>query len=568
MRFLSLFLLLTSCTQLTAIGVEDFVEIPMRDGVKLAANVFLPEKQQRSATLLIRTPYNKGTYLVGSYKVFLESGYSIVVQDVRGRYSSGGVFRPLVQEKNDGDDTLNWISRQPWSTGKVGMLGGSYLGIVQWQAALSQNPHLIAIFPVVSGSDEYRDRYYSRGGALKLGHRLSWIADNLKLPWPFRPDFQEYVRHVPLRTADRRATGRAIDSWQEALDHPSLDSYWRNRSTFDHLDKIQVPAFIVGGWYDNYVESDLDAFISLSRRSSAHRIVIGPWPHNQSAPYPSGISFGNDSGAPIRRYQLDWFHYWMHTPQPSEPFSGPRVRIFVMGANKWRDEDEWPLSRARPTSFYLTSEIGANSLQGDGRLSIHTPLRDDFDSWIHDPEKPVPTAGGAVCCDPKVLPWGPMDQRDVENRDDVLVYTSPPLKQDMEVTGPIRATLFVATSAPDTDYTAKLVDVFPDGHARNLCDGILRLRYRDGLSKPVPARPGEVYPVTIEVGVTSNLFRSGHRVRLEVASSNFPRFDRNSNTGRALANETTYRKAAQTVYHGRARPSRLILPVIPPPVIP
>ena len=540
------------------------VKVPMRDGVKLTALVYLPNSGGRHATLLMRSPYNKFNYQPPSFQSLLDHDFAVVVQDVRGRYESEGVFRPLTQEIADGDDTLNWIARQPWSNGKVGMFGGSYLGIAQWRAALSHNPHLLAIFPVVSGVDEYKDRFYSRGGAMKLGHRLWWISQNLKLPWPFRPpDFDEYVRHLPVRTADEAASGRTLELWQEALYHPNYDAYWKARSTFERLRDIHIPVFIVGGWYDNFVQSDLDAFSVLGKQSGANRIIIGPWPHNQSAPFPSGITFGPKAGAPIRRYQIEWFDHWMRAVQPAEDFPFPKVRIFVMGIDRWRDEEEWPLARAHMTSWYLESDRGANSIRGDGRLSLERQVRSDNDNYTYDPRNPVPTAGGAVCCDPKVFPWGPMDQRSVESREDVLVYTSAPLRSDVEVTGDIRANLWVSTSAPDTDFTAKLVDVFPDGHTRNLCDGILRLRYREGLEATKLARPGRIYPITIDAGVTSNVFRAGHRIRVEISSSNFPRFSRNLNTGGDLADEKEIRIANQTVFHGPTYPSRIVLPVIP-----
>ena len=534
--------------------------MPMRDGVRLNANVYLPQSEGRYSTLLIRTPYGKGKDLIPSYRVFLENGFAVVVQDVRGRYESGGHFRPFSQELNDGDDTVSWIAKQSWSDGKVSMLGGSYLGIAQWRAALSGNRHLVSIFPVVSGSDEYRDRYYSRGGAMKLGHRLLWMAENVRVAAP--PSFAEIIRHLPLRTSDRVATGRTVNFWQETLAHPAYDAYWRNRSNYERLANIRTPAFIVGGWYDNYVEGDVDAYAALSKGSTAHRLVIGPWGHNMSLPFSSGISFGRQAGAPIRRYQLDWFKHWMRAPQPAPPFPGAPVRLFVMGINRWRDEQEWPLSRAVATPMYLTSRSGANSLHGDGELVIE-PARSDEDVFTYDPRYAVQTLGGAVCCNPKVFPYGPMDQRPVEMRRDVLVYSTSPLKQDTEVTGPVRVVLYVATTAPDTDFTAKLVDVFPDGHARNLCDGILRLRYRDGLHVSRLAKPRQVYPITIQAGVTSNVFRAGHRIRVEISSSNFPRFDRNPNTGRSIADERNLQVASQTVYHGKDRPSHVVLPIVP-----
>lgn len=537
------------------------LSIPMRDGISLEANLFRPDGGGKLPTLLIRTPYNKRSYLIGSYRVFLNAGFNLVVQDVRGRYGSAGRFQPLEQEGPDGEDTLNWIARQPWSDGRVGMLGGSYLGIAQWKAALTRNPHLAAIFPGVAGCDEYLDRFYSPGGALKLGHRMLWIAENLRAPGYVRPEFGRYILHLPLRTLDRAATGRTVDFFQEALNHPVYDSFWRARSTCASIERARTPAFLQTGWYDNFAPSDLEAFARLSSHGIPARLVVGPWGHSMSAPFPSGIDFGPESGAPIRKYQLDWFRQWLR-PTPDDP-TGPPVRLFVMGANKWRDENEWPLARTRYTPLYLSSRGGANTLKGDGLL-VSSPARaSTADHYVYDPRKPVLTAGGPVCCNPKVFPWGPMDQRETESRQDVLVYTGQPLREALEATGPVRAVLNVATSARDTDFTAKLVDVHPDGHARNLTDGILRLRYRKSLQRAELSAPGQIYEITIDMGVTSHVFLAGHRIRLEISSSNFPRYDRNLNTGGSIADGTEIRTARQTVYHGRPHLSYLLLPVIP-----
>jgi len=555
------------------------LRVPMRDGVHLAANVFKPWQSTRYPTILLRTPYGKGDDLPSGYLSFLKRGYAVMIQDVRGRYASDGVFDALKQEGPDGYDTLNWIAAQGWSNGKVGMIGGSYLGIAQWQVALLDNPHLKAIFPVVSGSDDYFDRFYSPGGAMRLGHRLLWLSENLKLPGTSTPNFNDYVGHLPLRTSDRAATRQTLGFYQTILNHPAYDWFWKQQSVQARIEQVHVPVFSVGGWYDNYVESDLAAFSALSKlggaRDPKHRIMIGPWAHNMSTPF-RGINFGDDSSAPIRSYQIEWFDHWLkgsaeeasrYTPESwhqvrSEVDEAP-VHIFVMGANRWRDEQEWPLARVHYTPMYLASKGHANTLGGDGKLAWKLAKKAESDRFTYDPRNPVPTHGGAVCCDPKIFEWGPMDQRSVENRADVLVYTSAPLKQDLEVTGPIQVVLYAATSAPDTDFTAKLVDVFPDGGARNLTDGILRIRYRGGLDKTEPARPGEVYPLAIDAGVTSNVFLKGHSIRVEISSSNFPRFDRNPNTGRAFADETVLNKAAQTVYHGAIYPSHVLLPVVP-----
>jgi uncharacterized protein len=532
------------------------VAVPMRDGVRLSANVFRPGATGRYPVILLRTPYNKGDAITPAWQSFVNHGYAVVVQDVRGRYESGGKFEPINQEVNDGDDTLNWIARQPWSDGGVGMYGGSYLGIAQWKAALTQNPHLKAIFPYVSGDDDYRDRFYSTGGAMKIGHRLLWLSENMRAPGFAAPDFKSYVSTLPIRRAGAAATGHFSDAWNIVVDHPAYDKFWKEVSVREHLKDIHIPVYSVGGWYDNYVESDLDAFSTLSKHNHADRILIGPWPHVFSAMFPN-VSFGKDAQVSLRPEQIKWFDRWLKgsdSPEPAAP-----VRIFVMGINQWRDEAEWPLARARNEKFYL----GPNGELGIKPDRHSTPNAFVPDNFVYDPHNPVPTVGGAVCCDPRVFPWGPMDQRQVEKRPDVLVYSTAPMPSDMEVTGLIKVVLYASSSAPDTDFTAKLVDVFPDGTARNLTDGILRARYRESLENPKLMTPGEVYRMTIDVGVTSNVFRAGHRIRVEISSSNFPRFDRNPNTGSLAADDLEMRKAAQTVYHDNDRHSYLMLPVIP-----
>ncbi len=532
----------------------------MRDGIRLAANVYLPGDRSRMPAILERTPYGKGTEITSNYQAFVDRGYAVVVEDVRGRYESEGVFRPLHQEPTDGDDTLNWIAKQPWSDGKIGMTGGSYRGIVQWKVAVLNNPHLKAMFAVVSGDDDYRDRFYSRGGALKLGNRLEWMSENQKAPG-YHPDFGKFVLHLPLRTADVAATGWVSDMYREALSHPTFDSFWRGISTREQLSKVRVPVFAVGGWYDNFVESDVEAFAALHKTSGLNRILIGPWPHNMSYRF-TGVDFGPEAQVPVRQYQLEWFDQWLGG-KDTALVSQPPVKVFVMGANRWREAREWPPEGARALTFYFDSGGRANSLDGDGRLSERPVRNGAVDRYVFDPRDPVPTRGGAVCCNPRVFPWGPMDQRPVEARKDILIYTTKPLKRDVEVVGPVQAVLWVATSAKDTDFTAKLVDVAPDGYARNLTDGILRLRYRNSLERPESAQPGQVYQITVDAGVTGNVFLKGHRIRLEISSSNFPRFDRNPNTGGPIADETRLVKASQTVYHDREHPSHLTLMVMP-----
>jgi putative CocE/NonD family hydrolase len=538
--------------------------IPMRDGVRLAADLFLPRESGRSPTLLLRTPYSRKAPGVRGYRFFTQRGYAVLIQDVRGRYASQGVFGPTQQQGPDANDTINWIAQQSWSNGQVVMAGGSYVGMVQWWAAIQNNPHLFAISPVFSGDDEYLDRFYSMGGALKLGHRLLWVAENFTPPSQVRPLFGSYIYHLPLRTADLAAVGTRLPFWRTALDHPSYDAYWRSLSLRERLDRIKIPVLSIGGWFDNYVESDLDAFSRLSSQGRLIETWIGPWSHNPGLKFPT-LDFGPQARIGIRLKQLDWFDRWVKKPlrRASNERSVPVLHIFVMGPNIWRDEHEWPLARTRYTPLYLSSKGHANSASGDGVLEWRPVRKAQADAFMYDPKNPVPTMGGAICCNPKVLPPGPLDQTPIEARQDILVYTSPPLPEDIEVTGLVRILLYAATSANDTDFTAKLVDVEPDGRPLLVTDGIQRLRYRASLTNPLFVKRNVEYQINIDAGVTSYAFAAGHKIRLEISSSNFPRFDRNLNSTRANDLETKIVKAHQHVFHEKRYPSAIILPVIP-----
>ncbi|MGI8962134.1 MAG: CocE/NonD family hydrolase [Bryobacteraceae bacterium] len=538
--------------------------VPMRDGVRLVADVFLPRGTGPWPTLLLRTPYNRKAPGVRSYRFFAQRGYAVLIEDVRGRYASQGVFGPTQQQGPDANDTINWISEQAWSNGRVAMAGGSYVGMVQWWAAIQDNPHLFAISPAFSGDDEYVDRFYSTGGAFKIGHRLLWVAENFTPAGQLRPLFASYIHHLPLRTADRAAIGSALPLWRTALDHSSYDGYWKSCSIRERLNRVNVPVLSFGGWFDNYVESDLDAFSRLSGERHAIETWIGPWAHNPGLKFPTS-DFGPRARIGIRLRQLDWFDLRVKsTSQPTgsgkEP---PLLHIFVMGSNVWREEHEWPLARTHYIPLYLSSKGHANSASGDGILSWNPVRKAQADSFIYDPNNPVPTIGGALCCNTKVLPPGPLDQTPLEGRRDILVYTSPLLKEDIEVTGPVRVVLYVATSANDTDFTAKLVDVQPEGSPLLVTDGIQRLRYRTSLTIPVFVKRNTAYQINIDAGVTSYVFAAGHRIRLEVSSSNFPRFDRNLNSTRPNALETKIVKAHQTVFYEKQYPSAVILPIIP-----
>jgi putative CocE/NonD family hydrolase len=535
----------------------------MRDGVCLAADVYLPPGQGRWPTVLVRTPYNRTGGSKNSYRFFVRYGFALVMEDVRGRYASQGTFTSVEQEGPDGNDSINWIAQQPWSDGRVVMAGSSYVGMTQWWAALQDNPHLFAIAPASSGDDEYLDMFYSPGGAFKLGHRLLWVSQNLTPRGHPRPALNDYIRHVPLITADVVATGLEIPIWREILAHPSYDRFWEKRSVREEISRIRIPVLSFGGWFDNYGESDLDAFSRLAAEGTPVETWMGPWSHNPGYKFPL-ISFGASANLSIRDKQLEWFEKWLNRePQESTPRRRALLHVFVMGPDIWREEHEWPLARTKYTKLFLASQGHANSKQGNGQLAWQGGGPSNPDTFIYDPNNPVPTTGGAICCDPRLLPPGPLNQSQLENRSDILVYTSPPLSESTEVTGPIHVVLYVATSANDTDFTAKLVDVDTHGAALLVADGIQRLRFRLSLDKPVFVKRNSRYQITIDAGVTSYVFERRHRIRLEISSSNFPRFDRNLNSTRANAYETKMTKAKQTVLHGPRYPSAIILPVIP-----
>ncbi len=348
----------------------------------------------------------------------------------------------------------------------------------------------------------------------------------------------------------------------------SNDDYWETFNDEKHFGEIAVPAFNMGEWYDLYAPqtfTNYNGLIEHGRTPEAKqsKLIVGPWPHALSQSSRTGdIDFGEHSVVDLDAMELRWFDHWLKGVD-SGIVDEPPIRLFIMGSRVWRDEYEWPLARTEWQKWYLHSGGGANTLIGDGALSTDPPGDEPADHFVYDPLYPVPTTGGNTCCSPHIVPWGPYDQRSVEMRSDVLCYTSEPLERDVEVTGPIRAVLFAATDGVDTDWTAKLVDVAPTGYAMNLCDGIIRARCREGFTDPTLLESGKTYEYEIDVGVTGNVFRKGHRVRLEISSSNFPRFDRNLNTGRDAGSDTEPRRASQTVLHSNGQASHLLLPIIP-----
>jgi len=548
-----------------AIGSDDFViefDTPtkMRDGVKLSSDIYRPRRTGRCPTILVRTPYgNHDTAWVNFGRKFASWGYAVVVQDVRGRHDSEGKWYPFTNEGPDGFATLRWINRQLWSNGRVGMTGGSYNAMVQWDVAILRPPNLKAMISIVSPSDLFFNSWY-RSGALVWGDALRWIVhvaghvnqDDL-LPYTVPNAY----KHLPLTTGDE-ALGQRISFWRDWLKHQTHDSYWKTRGYHDKYHRINVPVLHISGWYDDCADGNIRNYLGMKSNSAAHRnqrLIMGPWPHRINTNRKYGeVDFGPNSIIDLDDLQKRWFDYWLNSKKNSVMKEKP-VTIFVMGLNKWREENEWPLKRTKYTRYYLHSKGHANSSAGDGWLSTRTATSTEIqsDAFDYDPENPCPSTPNLI---------EPDDRRVAERRDDVLVYDSPLLTRAVEVTGNIFAEIFASTSAYNTDFTAHLVDVHPNGYAHPIADGIMNCRFRDSLTHPSILEPGKVYCYRIDLWYTSNVFKPKHRIRLEISSSDFPRYARNTNTGRPYGEDSTSNLAHQEISHNKSHPSNIKLPII------
>jgi putative CocE/NonD family hydrolase len=541
-------------------------KVPMRDGVLLSADVYLPEGAGPFPALLCRTIYDNQARYVEWVERFVHGGYAVVIQDCRGRYDSDGEWNPYVCEAEDGYDSQQWLGQQPWCDGNVGTFGISYVGFTQVQTAPLRSPYLKALAPLANQEDNFGHIYLD--GVLQLTNAINfaWIGYRTVQTFARQSvDVRPLYWKLPLISAMDEYSHRPI--YKLFLSHPTFDEYWRSYSLKGKYDQIEAPALMVTGWYDNLVHEMFKCFAGWKGRArptarARTRLVVGPWVHSSlgSGESHGDVQFGPRAAVDMLGLQLRWFDQRLRGIDTGID-DEPPVRIFVMGANVWRDEHEWPLARTRYTDYYLRGRGRANSLHGDGELSATTPDDEPPDSYDYDPANPVPTVGG-----PSLLAeyMGPRDRRPVERRDDVLVYSTPPLEQGVEVTGPVEVVLYATTSAVDTDFTAALVDVHPNGQAILITQGIVRARFRGSLEHPTPVEPGRVHEYRIVLWETSNVFAAGHRIRVEISSSNFPQFDRNLNSGEDLATGTNVVVARQTVRHDRAHPSRIVLPVIPP----
>jgi len=499
----------------------------------------------------------------------------VVRQDVRGRYDSDGTFYAFKNEADDGYDADEWFGSQPWFNGNLGTMGGSYVGYTQWAQAIRGSKYLKAMIPYITTPDIYGNWIYI-DGAPHYGFDLPWGGISMDSHVSQFTDgftWDPIYKHLPTATSDEAGHHRT-PHYRDWMAHPTRDSYWDGISFDNDYNKISVPILSLDGWYDIFLRGDINDDARMRKEGktpearNAKRLMIGPWAHSVGTrTLPTGI----DGGAPamsgdnavfdMKPVFLRWFDHWLKGIDNGVSVDAP-IQIFVMGDNSWRDEKEWPLARTQYTNYYIQSGGHANSAIGDGVLTTLQPKGAGTDAFSYDPANPVPSMGGNVCC--SNVPSGPMDQRSVERRDDVLVYTTPEMKEPTEITGPIKMELFASTSAKDTDWTAKLVDVQPNGVAQNIQSGIVRARYRDGGGKPAqPIEADKVYSYSIDLWATSYVIQPGHRLRLEISSSDFPRFDRNLNTGEDPATGTRMTVAKQTIYHSARYPSHLVLPLIP-----
>ena len=560
------------------IRLENRVPIPMRDGVILYADVYRPVGEGRYPVLVSRTPYSTERFPTAydAAVYFAQRGYAYVFQDIRGRHESEGRWEPFFDDEKDGVDTVGWAAKQPWSTGKVAMQGGSYLGQNQWRAAQAGAPGLVTIFPMVASTSLYHD-WITLNGGWRLSFNFGWgpVRQESRImqnPGPHTVPglraihYDEVQWHLPLNTM-QQLVGRHARFYDDWIAHPDYDAYWKPLNSEELFDKIKVPVHTLGGWFDIFSQGTLHGYVGMSHQGGSDtarrmsHIVIGPWGHGPSQKY-GALDFGPEANVDPLPLQLRWYDYWLKGIDNGLT-SEPPVKLFVMGRNEWVYEREYPLARTEYRPLYFASGGNASGARGDGALVWTKPAgAATADRFRYDPEDPVPSLGGNNCCGTPT-PAGPMDQRPIEGRRDVLLYTSDFLTEELEATGPVKVVLYASSDAVDTDFVAKLVDVYPDGSSYNMAEGILRARYRDGVSKPSLLTPGQVYRMEIDLVGTSVAFRKGHRIRVDVTSSHFPQFDRNPNTGAPFGTKDEVRVAQQTVYHDAEHASHILLPVIP-----
>ena len=549
------------------VRAETGIMIEMRDGVLLSTDLYFPEGAEgKLPVILWRSIYDRKGALdrEPGMRELVQHGYVAAIQDTRGRGESEGEFVPSVGDRNDGYDTVAWLTRQPWSNGKLGSAGCSSLGESQLLLAATRHPnHVTAIPQAAASAYNVRGRPWASfdGGAFELAQTAGWFSvDGRGVDY----------RTLPIIDVLKKA-GRPPSHYERFAASTPEGPYFMNLEWLRPGDRLDIPALFFDSWYDYGPAETLELFNRLRQESigatarNNQFVIVAPGTHcgysNASEHTLVGERDLGDARIDVMGLKLRWYDYWLKGVDNGVT-DMPKVQYYLMGANRWRSADAWPVPGTRYVKLFLSSRGRANGLQGDGRLAFAPPANARRDTFVYDPANPVPSLGGQACCTGTDTEAGAYDQRRIEQREDVLVYTSAALEEGLEVTGALQVVLQVSSSASDTDFTAKLVDVYPDGRAFNVQEGAMRMRYRDGFDRNLRMREGEIYEVRLDLHVTSNWFGPGHRIRLDVSSSNFPRWDRNLNTGGNNYDESQFVTARNTVHHSPERPSYLVLPVV------
>ena len=563
---LSVLLTLALCQSAFGEIKIDTVSVPVRDGVKLATDVYRDDAVERAPVVLIRTPYDRTKQKTAAER-WVQAGYVFVAQDCRGTRASEGVLAPYNNEGQDGFDTIEWVTRQPWCNGRVGMMGGSYVGAVQWQAAAESPPGLVVIAPQATWSSFYRNLYL--GGAVRLSLISGWIAGNTPKPDGVTPaDMNHVLLRLPLSDVDE-AIGWPMPWLDAYLTHPVPNGFWTRLDLTTRLPELQLPVLHVVGYHDFFSRESVDNFVLMQQHARdpatrrQQRLVLGPWDHGTIGKSKvAEVDFGAEAALDVAAIQLDWFDRYLKQDAAAQAKPFAPVKYFSMGDNVWRDAQTWPPEGVVAASFFLHSDGKANTRHGNGRLSRQAPTQEQpADSFKADPANPTPSSPVTEIRPLKAAVWGPVDQRATEDRDDVLVYTSDVLTEPLTFAGNIEAKLHVSTDTPDADWVVKLIDVHPDGFAPHLARGILRGRYRRSLLKPELMLPGEVYEITVDLGPAAATIAKGHRLRVDISGADFPLYDRNPNTAEGIfSNKTAI--ATEQVHHKPGALSRIMLPVL------
>lgn len=571
-----------------AVTTETDVPATMRDGTVLRADVYRPRTTYAVPVILMRTQYGKSSAQAGSrYQPpdwFASHCYLVAIEDVRGQGTSGGTFSEFTHDMEDGYDSVEWAAALPGSNGKVGMYGSSYVGATQWLAATTAPPHLATIVPANTASDYY-DGWTYQGGEFRLAFVQPWAIGLATSAAQNRKD-QTTAAELTAASADptrwmdfrpfkdlppMQPQNPAVAPWYfDWIRHSTRDDFWRQFSIRDRYPSVKVPVLDVEGWYDAFLAGGTENFAGMVAHGGTEfardnqRLVIGPWDHvnwgrSDSDPAPLLKDIGAVGDSPINDLMLAWFGHFLKG-ENNDVAGKPRVDYFVMGANTWKSATSWPLPQTNWTTFYLSGPGGIADRKG--QLVAAAPSAQPPDTYTYDPAFPVPSLGGHSCCGAQSGPQGPYDQTPVEQRSDVLVYSSAPLERDTEMTGPVNVRLWAQSTSADTDFTAKLTVVKPDGQVINLNNGILRTSFRGSLSDPTPTTPGRPYEYQIHVWPTSYEFRAGDRIRLEISSSDYPQFAPNPNTGAPFGMDSATRTAVQTILHDEDHPSVVSLPMI------